>query len=104
MLVVFVLNEVRQPEPVLDFSLFRIGGVAPALAASLLQGLGSFALLFLVIMYLQGARGLSPIEASLLMVPGYVVGAFAAPLPGDWPTASAPFSRPPPGWPSSPAR
>ena len=82
MLVVFVLNEVRQPEPVLDFSLFRIGGVAPALAASLLQGLGSFALLFLVIMYLQGARGLSPIEASLLMVPGYVVGAFAAPLAG----------------------
>ncbi len=59
-----------------------IGGVTPALLASLLQGLGSFALLFLIIMYLQGARGLSPIDASLLMVPGYVIGSFVSPLAG----------------------
>ena len=41
--------------------------------ASLFQGLASFAVLFLVLMYLQGPRGLSPIHASLLLVPGYLV-------------------------------
>ena len=35
-------------------------------------------MLFLLVMYLQGARGLSPLDTSMLMkVPGYVVGAVA---------------------------
>jgi MFS family permease len=33
-------------------------------------------------MYLQGPRGLSPIHASLLLVPGYVVGSAVGPLAG----------------------
>ncbi|MGH2874316.1 MAG: MFS transporter, partial [Solirubrobacteraceae bacterium] len=37
---------------------------------------------FLVIMYLQGPRGLSPIHASLLLVPGYVLGGFTGPFAG----------------------
>ena len=48
--------------------------MTPSLLAALFQGLANFAVLFLVIMYLQGPRGLSPIHASLLLVPGYVVG------------------------------
>ncbi|MFC4944720.1 MFS transporter [Pseudonocardia sp. GCM10023141] len=82
MLVAFVLIERRQAEPTLDLSLFRIPAVTPSLLASLLQGLASFAVLFLVIMYLQGPRGLSPIDASLLMLPGYVVGAAVGPFAG----------------------
>jgi hypothetical protein len=38
--------------------------------------------LFLVIMYLQGARRLSPIHASLLLIPGYLVGAAIGPAAG----------------------
>ncbi|GAA4525607.1 MFS transporter [Amycolatopsis samaneae] len=82
LLVVFVVVELRHPEPMLDLSLFRVPGMAPSLLAALLQGLGSFAVLFLVIMYLQGPRGLDPVEASLLLVPGYVLGAAAGPLAG----------------------
>jgi EmrB/QacA subfamily drug resistance transporter len=78
----FVVIERRHREPVLDLSLFRIPGVAPALLAALLQSLGSFAVLFLVIMYLQGPRGLSPVSASLLMLPGYLIGAVAGPYAG----------------------
>ena len=33
-------------------------------------------------MYLQGIRGLSPLNAALLLVPGYVVGSFLGPLMG----------------------
>ncbi|MFG1647551.1 MFS transporter [Amycolatopsis sp. NPDC049252] len=82
LLVAFVVVERRHPDPTVDLSLFRIPAVTPSLLASLLQGLGSFAVLFLVIMYLQGPRGLSPIDASLLLLPGYVVGAAVGPYAG----------------------
>jgi MFS family permease len=82
LLVGFVFVELRHPEPTVDLSLFRLPAVAPALVASLLQGLGSFAVLFLVIMYLQGPRGLDPIDASLLMAPGYLLGAVVGPWAG----------------------
>jgi EmrB/QacA subfamily drug resistance transporter len=82
LLVAFVLVELRHPEPTVDLSLFRLPSVAPALLASLLQGLGSFAVLFLVILYLQGPRGLNPIDASLLMAPGYLIGAAVGPWAG----------------------
>jgi MFS family permease len=82
LLVAFVVIELRHKEPMLDLSLFRIPAIAPSLVASLLQGLGSFAVLFLVIMYLQGVRGLSPIDASLLLVPGYLIGTVVGPFAG----------------------
>jgi EmrB/QacA subfamily drug resistance transporter len=82
LLAAFVVVELRQSEPMLDLSLFKIPTMAPSLLASLFQGLANFAVLFLVIMYLQGARGLSPIHASLLLVPGYVVGAAVGPFAG----------------------
>ena len=59
----------------LPLRLFRVPTMAASLLASLFQGLATFAVLFLVLMYLQGPRGLSPIHASLLLVPGYVAGA-----------------------------
>ncbi len=39
-------------------------------------------MLFLVIMYLQGVRGLSPFAASLLLMPGYVAGGVLGPVGG----------------------
>ncbi|WP_163568115.1 MFS transporter [Fodinicola feengrottensis] len=82
LLVAFVFIELRHKEPTLDLSLFRIPTMVPALVAALLQNLASFAVLFLVIMYLQGPRGLTPIDASLLMVPGYLIGAITGPYTG----------------------
>jgi EmrB/QacA subfamily drug resistance transporter len=78
----FIVIELRQSEPMLQLSLFKIPTLAPSLLAALFQGLANFAVLFLVIMYLQGPRGLSPIHASLLLVPGYVVGSAVGPFAG----------------------
>ena len=94
LLAAFVLIELRHKEPTVDLALFRIPAVAPSLLAALLQSLGSFAVLFLVIMYLQGPRGLSPIDASLLMLPGYLIGAAVGPYAGRladrlWPAIPA---------------
>ncbi len=82
LIVAFGFIEVRQAEPMLPLSIFRIPTMTPSLLASLFQGLASFAVLFLVIMYLQGPRGLSPIHASLLLVPGYILGSVAGPYAG----------------------
>jgi len=82
LLGVFVLIELRSRAPMLPLSLFRVPTMAASLLASLFQGLASFAVLFLVLMYLQGPRGLSPIHASLLLVPGYVAGGAVGPWAG----------------------
>jgi EmrB/QacA subfamily drug resistance transporter len=78
----FALIEWRQKEPMLQLSLLRIPTMTPSLLAALVQGLANFAVLFLMIMYLQGPRGLSPLNASLLLVPGYVVGGAVGPFAG----------------------
>lgn len=82
LLAVFVAIERAHPEPMLDLSLFKIPTMTPSLLAALFQALGNFAVLFLVIMYLQGARDLRPISAALLLVPGYVIGGVVGPMVG----------------------
>jgi EmrB/QacA subfamily drug resistance transporter len=82
LLGLFVVIEQHQPEPMLPLSIFRVPTMTASLLASLFQGLASFAVLFLVIMYLQGPRGLTPIHASLLLVPGYVLGSVVGPYAG----------------------
>ena len=82
LLVVFYFIEQNQTEPMLHFSLFKVPSLTPTLLAALFQGLANFAVLFLVIMYLQGPRGLTPIHASLLLVPGYVIGSVVGPFAG----------------------
>ncbi|HLH69483.1 MAG TPA: MFS transporter [Candidatus Dormibacteraeota bacterium] len=79
---VFVVVELRHPAPMLNLSLLRIPTLTPSLLASLFQGLANYATLFLVIMYLQGPRALSPIHASLLLIPGYVIGSALGPVAG----------------------
>ncbi|KJE76148.1 MFS transporter [Ferrimicrobium acidiphilum] len=82
LLGVFALVEQRQKEPMLNLSLFRVPTMSPTLLASLFQGLASFSVLYLLLMYLQGVRGYSPLHASLLLLPGYVVGGVVGPIGG----------------------
>ncbi len=78
----FAVMETRHPEPLVSMSLFRIPTMLPALSAAFLQSLANFAVLFLVIMYLQGVRQLTPLNASILLVPGYLMGAVVGPFAG----------------------
>jgi MFS family permease len=74
----FVVIESRVPAPMVPLRIFKIPTMAASLCASLFQGLASFAVLFLLLMYLQGPRALSPINASLLLLPGYALGCGAS--------------------------
>ncbi len=82
MLVVFWQIERTATDPMLELDLFKIPTMTPSLLAAMLQSMANFAVLFLLLMYLQGVRHLSPIHASLLLVPGYVVGGVVGPFAG----------------------
>ncbi len=80
--VPFYLWERRAAAPLLDFRLLGQRLMAYSLASSFLQGLGYLAVVFLLTMYLQGVRGLSPLDAALLLVPGYATGGVLSPYMG----------------------
>ncbi len=82
LLAPFFLWERVASAPLLDLRLFRQRILTYSLASSFMQGLGYLAIVFLLTMYLQGVRGLSPLDAALLLVPGYIVGGGLAPYMG----------------------
>jgi len=79
---VFAALELHSSAPMLDIRLLRQRLLGFSLIAGFLQGLGYLSVIFLLTMYLQGLRGLSPLNASLLLIPGYLVGGFFGPWMG----------------------
>ncbi|MGA9098924.1 MAG: MFS transporter [Methanotrichaceae archaeon] len=79
---IFVLYETRSENPMVDFSAFNDKVLRYSILASFFQSLGYLSVVFLIIMYLQGVRGLSPLNASILLIPGYVVGSLLSPFMG----------------------
>jgi MFS family permease len=79
---VFVLVELKTRLPMLELRELRNRLLGFALIAGFLQSAGYLSIVFLLTMYLQGVRGLSPLSASLLLVPGYLLGAVAGPVMG----------------------
>jgi EmrB/QacA subfamily drug resistance transporter len=78
----FLLWERRASHPVLDFSLFKERVYNFSVLAAMMQALALFAVNFLIIFYLIGVRGDSPIQAALLLIPLPLVSAVVAPLSG----------------------
>ena len=82
MIGLFIALELRSDRPMLELRQLRDRLLGFSLIAGFLQSLGYLSIVFLLTMYLQGLRGLSPLNASLLLVPGYLVGALLGPLMG----------------------
>ncbi len=82
LLALFGIIERRAKDPMVPLSLFRVPTLTPSFLASFFQGLANFAVLFLITMYLQGVRGLTPLDGALLLVPGYLVGSVIGPIAG----------------------
>ncbi len=78
----FLFYDRRLKNPIIDFEAFKNRVLRNAVGATFFVSLGYLAVAFLVIMYLQGVRGLDPLDASLLLVPGYVAGSFLGPVMG----------------------
>ena len=79
---VFLLYDRRIKNAIIDFEAFKSRVLRNAIFSALFVSIGYFSVVFLVIMYLQGIRALTPLNASLLLVPGYVAGSFLGPIMG----------------------
>jgi MFS family permease len=82
MLIPFVMIERRVKSPIMNLQAFRVRVLSYSLIASFTQALGYLSVVFLLIMYLQGIRGYNPLQASLILVPGYVLASLLAPRMG----------------------
>jgi EmrB/QacA subfamily drug resistance transporter len=79
---VYILYDRKIKNPMIDFEALKIRVLRNAILSAFFTSVGYFSVVFLVIMYLQGIRGLTPLNASLLLVPGYVAGSFLGPIMG----------------------
>ncbi len=74
--ITWVVIESRVREPLVDLSLFRLRSFDGALTANLSMNLSYAGLSYLLVLWLQNARGYTAVQAGLLMLPA-VVGIFA---------------------------
>lgn len=74
--VVWVLIERAVAEPLVDLALFKIRPYDGALTANLTMNLAFAGISYLLVLWLQNARGYSAVEAGMLMLPS-TVGIFA---------------------------
>ncbi len=74
--------ERRRFEPLIDFGLFRSGPFAGATSIAVLAFAAFSGFLFVLSLYLQAVRGLSPLQAGLTLLPMAVMTVIAAPISG----------------------
>ncbi len=82
LLIPFIFVEKHVRDPVIVLRAFRERSLSFSLIAATLQAIGYLSVLFILIMYLQGIRGFTPLYSSLILVPGYIVSSFFAPRMG----------------------
>jgi EmrB/QacA subfamily drug resistance transporter len=82
-IVVFIFYELKLEDPIIDIRLFRYNTVfAFSNLAALINYAATFAVTFLLSLYLQQVRGFSPQEAGMLLVIQPLVQAVLSPLAG----------------------
>jgi EmrB/QacA subfamily drug resistance transporter len=82
LLPLWVAIERRSRAPMLDLKIFKNRLFAAASAASFINGLARFALMFLFVFYYQGAQGNSPIQAGIKLIPLALGMLVASPIAG----------------------
>ncbi len=82
LLPVWVQIERRSRAPMLDLDIFKNRLFAAASAASFINGLARFALMFLFVFYYQGAQGNTPIQAGIKLIPLALGMLIASPIAG----------------------
>ncbi len=75
LLVAFVVNERRQPNPLAPLSIFRINGLGFADVTQLIAFAGFVAMFFFLTLYMQNVLGYTPIQTGLAYLPlCFVIG------------------------------
>ncbi|PIC66851.1 MFS transporter [Sporosarcina sp. P16a] len=81
-LVLFILKQLRMQEPMLDFRIYKYPMFALASVVSMVLSVAMFSGMILTPLYVQNVRGISPLDAGLLMLPGAVLMGIMSPITG----------------------
>jgi EmrB/QacA subfamily drug resistance transporter len=78
-LVIFVINELMHPEPLLDLRLLKIFPFTLSIIISSVLNMSMFGVIFLIPLYLQSLAGYTPMQTGIIMLPSALAaGVFMA--------------------------
>lgn len=81
-LVTFILRQLKQENPMLNFSVFKFPMFALSSTISMVVTMALFSGMLLMPIYVQTVRGISPIDAGLMLLPGAILMAIMMPITG----------------------
>jgi EmrB/QacA subfamily drug resistance transporter len=81
-LLTFILRQLKQENPMLNFSIFKFPMFALSSTISMVVTMALFSGMLLMPIYVQTVRGISPIDAGLMMLPGAIIMAIMMPITG----------------------
>jgi EmrB/QacA subfamily drug resistance transporter len=81
-LVWFIFRQLKMEKPMLNFSIFRYPMFALSSAISMVVTMAMFSGMLLLPIYVQTLRGISPLDAGLMMLPGAILMAVMSPITG----------------------
>ncbi|CAH0345426.1 DHA2 family efflux MFS transporter permease subunit [Bacillus sp. CECT 9360] len=81
-LVWFILRQLKQEEPLLNFRIFKYPMFSLSSAITMVVNMALFSGMLLIPIYVQTIRGISPMDAGLMMLPGALLMAVMSPITG----------------------
>ncbi|WP_456276207.1 DHA2 family efflux MFS transporter permease subunit [Bacillus sp. AK128] len=81
-LVTFIVRQIKQDKPMLNFKIFKYPMYALSITISMVVTMAMFSAMLLTPMYVQTIRGISPLDAGLMMLPGAILMALMSPITG----------------------
>lgn len=80
--VIFVIRQLRSSDPLLNLHVFKFKMFSMTTIINIAITILMYADLILLPIYLQNGRGLSALDAGLILLPGAIVNAFLSPVTG----------------------
>ncbi|MBU8878099.1 DHA2 family efflux MFS transporter permease subunit [Bacillus sp. FJAT-29790] len=81
-LVSFIIRQLKLDRPMLEFRIFKYPMFALSSAISMVVTMAMFSAMLLLPIYVQTLRGISPLDAGLLLMPGAILMAVMSPING----------------------
>ncbi|KIL72441.1 DHA2 family efflux MFS transporter permease subunit [Bacillus badius] len=81
-LVWFILRQLKMDMPMLNFRIFKYPMFALSSSITMVVNMAMFSGMLLIPIYVQTIRGISPMDAGLMMLPGALVMAVMSPVTG----------------------
>jgi EmrB/QacA subfamily drug resistance transporter len=78
----FILRQLNQDNPMLNFRIYQYPMFALSSAITMVVTMAMFSGMLLLPIYVQTVRGISPLDAGLLLLPGAIVMAIMSPITG----------------------